>query len=97
MVLKLILPTTKPPPGLKFFIKSGGVPGQPQDANEKPTSIFQRYWYVFLIFIVMQLISAGSEPAKPPQQGATSTDGGGTQQPRVSEAAATTQRRGKRD
>lgn len=101
MVLKLVLPTTKPPPGLKFFVKSGGLPGQAAaDANDKPTSIFQKYWYVFLIFMVLQLIGAGSEPAVPPQQQGAAAGSGGTASPRVTAspaAAAPGQRRGKRD
>jgi hypothetical protein len=79
MVIPILLPTTIPHPGLKFFSKAQGaasIPGVNPEGNKPNQSFFLRYWYMILPFAIMSLMGPAAEQApSAPVDGATPTGG----------------------
>lgn len=83
MSVPLVLPQTRPPPGLSFYPRkdSGGqgtktgIPGLDQD-NQQSKSFLMRYWYVILPVAIMSLTGGGEE--EPQQEGGAQQQTGGT-------------------
>jgi len=115
MSLKNVLPNSKPPPGIAFVKQpqqtgsgqqgSDGSGENFDDSDEPPTpvpspfSFLQKYWYIILPMMILNMMAAPEEPSGPggqqqEQQGGNKGSGGGTIAP---QAAAATQktRRGK--
>jgi hypothetical protein len=112
MVLKNVLSNYQPPPGLKFLPgknkatggAAGGSETKPEGFEEKkeeeaPTGIMgmmQKYWYIILPLMLMNLISA-----EPPQDQQGQGGGGGTSTSQAAAPAAgsggANKRRGKRE
>lgn len=86
MTVPLVLPATKPAPGLKFYPQRGGdaprpaldgVPGAEGAAGSGPESILKRYWYIILPMGLLALSGGGGEATPAEGQGeAPSIDGG---------------------
>lgn len=82
MVLKAVLPQSKPPPGINFAksAKGGadGTPGggggdsgdgnPPPDATPSPFGFFTKYWYIILPMLIMQMITVPAEEEEGQQQ-----------------------------
>ena len=79
MVIPILLPTTVPHPGLKFFSKAQGaasIPGVNPEGNKANQSFFVRYWYMILPFAIMSLMGPSTEQAPPVPVGGTTPAGG---------------------
>eukprot|EP00566_Odontella_aurita_P015788 CAMPEP_0113529738 /NCGR_PEP_ID=MMETSP0015_2-20120614/2556_1 /TAXON_ID=2838 /ORGANISM="Odontella" /LENGTH=278 /DNA_ID=CAMNT_0000428393 /DNA_START=148 /DNA_END=984 /DNA_ORIENTATION=- /assembly_acc=CAM_ASM_000160 len=80
MSVPLVLPQTRPPPGLSFYSRKDGtapgsktgMPGVDQDKPQNK-SFLMRYWYIILPLAIMSL-TGGEEP--PPQGGAAGQSSG---------------------
>ena len=89
MVLKNVLPHTKPPPGLNFLKhrntkgSAGGARG-PGAEEEPPTSFIRKYWYILLPLFLANFMSTPDVP----QEGQGQQGGGETQQVQGSAPAA---------
>ncbi len=82
MVLKSILPTTKPPPGLTFLKRTantkgsagnaGAGGGASPDPEEDPQqqSFLRRYWYIIAPLFLMNLFGAPAEEQRKAVEGA---------------------------
>lgn len=103
----------KPPPGLKWMGGSppkrqrarGGGPAGPEEAEEDtmpkgPFAFLQKYWYVLVPMLIMNLVTQQQEEPPPVAQGAqaatAATAGGGAAVAAATGAGATSQRRGKK-
>eukprot|EP00590_Aulacoseira_subarctica_P010229 CAMPEP_0172426156 /NCGR_PEP_ID=MMETSP1064-20121228/36083_1 /TAXON_ID=202472 /ORGANISM="Aulacoseira subarctica , Strain CCAP 1002/5" /LENGTH=309 /DNA_ID=CAMNT_0013169577 /DNA_START=35 /DNA_END=964 /DNA_ORIENTATION=- len=104
----LVLPASRPPPGLLFFpsAKIGGDPNQPEGQQQQSKSFFIRYWYIILPVLIITLMGGGEEP--PPPAGPKSSAGGATSttassttssvaKSEASDTSGVPKRRGKRD
>ena len=81
MAVSLVLPQTRPPPGLKFYPRKDGggtagggkvgsgpkLPGMEGDKAENK-SFLVKYWYIILPIALMALTGSKEEPP-PPQRG----------------------------
>eukprot|EP00586_Coscinodiscus_wailesii_P014329 CAMPEP_0172511294 /NCGR_PEP_ID=MMETSP1066-20121228/235247_1 /TAXON_ID=671091 /ORGANISM="Coscinodiscus wailesii, Strain CCMP2513" /LENGTH=201 /DNA_ID=CAMNT_0013290605 /DNA_START=384 /DNA_END=989 /DNA_ORIENTATION=+ len=82
MTLPVILPTMKPPPGLRFFdVKKSRIEGVEGDERLNQ-SFLRKYWYIFLPMLIMSLLGGAEEEQQvrrgvPPSASAGAGGGGG--------------------
>lgn len=107
MSVPLVLPQTRPPPGLNFYPRKDGagpggktgIPGVDQDKPQNK-SFLMRYWYIILPLAIMSL-TGGEEPqqrggGEQPSSGRPAVAGGVAAGAASSAGAAQRPRRGKR-
>mmetsp|Transcript_16271 Transcript_16271/g.25312 ORF Transcript_16271/g.25312 Transcript_16271/m.25312 type:complete len:267 (-) Transcript_16271:1193-1993(-) len=108
MTVPLVLPTTKPPPGLKWFPRKSSDPSRPNvDMGDQPDnqSFMRKYWYILLPLFIIG-ITTGEDPQsqqQPGQQGQPTASAGASASTQAPPAVAAPpggsgarQRRGKR-
>ena len=74
MVLKTVLSSSKPPPGIAFAKgpagskddENGGNPAP--DATPSPFGFFSKYWYIILPMLILQMITEPNEEGQQQQQ-----------------------------
>eukprot|EP00538_Stauroneis_constricta_P002671 CAMPEP_0119551082 /NCGR_PEP_ID=MMETSP1352-20130426/4452_1 /TAXON_ID=265584 /ORGANISM="Stauroneis constricta, Strain CCMP1120" /LENGTH=284 /DNA_ID=CAMNT_0007597091 /DNA_START=6 /DNA_END=860 /DNA_ORIENTATION=- len=89
MVIRPVLPNSKPPPGMKFIPNPNnsrknpdgtGVPPNEPEPITGPMSFIRRYWYVVLPLVLANFIGGDPEEGQPQE--------GGEQQQQQQQAAA---------
>jgi len=107
MTLKTVLSEKKPPPGIKFAkTPSGGTTasqGEEDEGNPTPEAapspfgFLQKYWYIIVPMLIMQMISVPEEEGKPQEEGQQqgAQTGGTIAPPQAAAASNQKARRGK--
>eukprot|EP00531_Pseudo-nitzschia_arenysensis_P002986 CAMPEP_0116137400 /NCGR_PEP_ID=MMETSP0329-20121206/12228_1 /TAXON_ID=697910 /ORGANISM="Pseudo-nitzschia arenysensis, Strain B593" /LENGTH=285 /DNA_ID=CAMNT_0003632313 /DNA_START=82 /DNA_END=939 /DNA_ORIENTATION=- len=78
MVLKTVLPQSKPPPGISFAKSAKSADGTPgggdgdgnpaPEATPSPFGFFSKYWYIILPMLIMQMMTVPAEEEEGQQQ-----------------------------
>ena len=79
MVLKTVLPHTKPPPGFAFLPNPNQKKADPrmeEDPITGPTSFLKRYWYILLPLLIANVFATDPPPQSSSKQGRTAAEDG---------------------